>query len=80
MFLSHAIDAVVFVASINTRGVRRFVRRQRSLSTIDIGAARVKALLQDDDPRRDPWWSYYAADWRFWYPRIAAVREKLKQP
>jgi hypothetical protein len=47
MFLSHAIDAAVFVASINTRGVRRFVRRQRSLSTIDIGAARVKALVKE---------------------------------
>lgn len=38
------------------------------------------ALLQDDDARRDPWWSYYAADWRFWYPRIAAVRAQLRQP
>ena len=46
----------------------------------DDSAVRLAALLQDDDPRRDPWWSYYAADWRFWYPRIAAVREKLKAP
>ena len=38
----------------------------------DDSAARVKALLHDDDPRRDPWWSYCAADWRFWYARIAA--------
>jgi tetratricopeptide (TPR) repeat protein len=38
------------------------------------------ALLQDDDARRDPWWSYYAADWRFWYPRIADVRAQLKAP
>lgn len=38
------------------------------------------ALLKDDDPRRDPWWSYYAADWRFWYPRIGAVRGFLKTP
>jgi tetratricopeptide (TPR) repeat protein len=36
------------------------------------------ALLRVDDPRRDPWWSYYAADWRFWYPRIERVREMLK--
>ena len=34
----------------------------------------VDALLRNDDPRRDPWWSYYAADWRFWYPRIERVR------
>jgi tetratricopeptide (TPR) repeat protein len=38
----------------------------------------VEALLRDDDPRRDPWWSYYAADWRFWYPRIERVRELLR--
>ena len=36
------------------------------------------ALLTDDDPRRDPWWSYYAADWRFWYPDIERVRALLK--
>jgi tetratricopeptide (TPR) repeat protein len=46
----------------------------------DDQVALTDALLQDDDPRRDPWWSYYAADWRFWYPRIAAVRAQLKQP
>jgi tetratricopeptide (TPR) repeat protein len=34
----------------------------------------VDTLVRDDDPRRDPWWSYYAADWRFWYPRIDRVR------
>jgi tetratricopeptide (TPR) repeat protein len=38
----------------------------------------VDALLQNDDPRRDPWWSYYAGDWRFWYPLIGHVRELLK--
>ncbi|MGH9411791.1 MAG: tetratricopeptide repeat protein, partial [Vicinamibacterales bacterium] len=32
------------------------------------------ALLQNDDPRRDPWWAYYAGDWRFWYARISLVR------
>jgi tetratricopeptide (TPR) repeat protein len=46
----------------------------------DEEAALADALMRDDDPRRDPWWSYYAADWRFWYPRIAAVRVYLKQP
>jgi tetratricopeptide (TPR) repeat protein len=35
-------------------------------------------LLRNDDPRRDPWWSYYAGDWRFWYPRIERVRSLLK--
>jgi tetratricopeptide (TPR) repeat protein len=38
----------------------------------------IERLLTDDDPRRDPWWSYYAGDWRFWYPRIQRVRELLK--
>jgi tetratricopeptide (TPR) repeat protein len=38
----------------------------------------VDALLHNDDPRRDPWWSYYAGDWRFWYARIGRVRELLK--
>jgi tetratricopeptide (TPR) repeat protein len=38
----------------------------------------IAALLRDNDPRRDPWWSYYAADWRFWYPRIQAVRALAK--
>jgi tetratricopeptide (TPR) repeat protein len=38
----------------------------------------LESLLRTDDPRRDPWWSYYAADWRFWYPRIDRVREMLK--
>ena len=37
----------------------------------------VDALLRNDDPRRDPWWSYYAADWRFWYSRIELVRTFL---
>jgi tetratricopeptide (TPR) repeat protein len=38
----------------------------------------IEALLRDNDPRRDPWWSYYAADWRFWYPRIQRVRALAK--
>jgi tetratricopeptide (TPR) repeat protein len=40
----------------------------------------VDGLLSNDDPRRDPWWSYYAGDWRFWYPRIDRVRAMLRQP
>ena len=36
--------------------------------------ALLESLLRDSDPRRDPWWSYYAADWRFYYPRLARVR------
>lgn len=43
-------------------------------------ASLASALLQDDDPRRDPWWSYYAADWRFWYARIERVRTFLRTP
>ena len=38
------------------------------------------ALLANDDPNRDPWWPYYAADWRFWYQRIDAVRAMLRAP
>jgi VWFA-related protein len=38
----------------------------------------LKTLLSDNDPRRDPWWSYYAADFRFWFPRIDRVRTLLK--
>ncbi len=45
---------------------------------IDAPERMVDALLQSDDPRRDPWWSYYAADWRFWYPRIERVRRLLR--
>lgn len=37
----------------------------------------VGRLLKDDDPRTDPWWSYYAGDWRFWYQRIGQVRSQL---
>ena len=44
----------------------------------DDQATLTEALLRDDDPRRDPWWSYYAADWRFWYARIDRVRSLLK--
>jgi tetratricopeptide (TPR) repeat protein len=44
----------------------------------DAPDALLDPLLRADDPRRDPWWSYYAADWRFWYPRIERVRELLR--
>jgi tetratricopeptide (TPR) repeat protein len=46
----------------------------------DDPAALVDALVKDDDPRRDPWWSYYAADWRLWYARIERVRTFLRTP
>jgi hypothetical protein len=36
------------------------------------------SLLQNDDMRVDPWWSYYAGDWRLWYLRIGRVRSFLK--
>lgn len=39
----------------------------------------IEALLRDNDPRRDPWWSYYAADWRFWYPRVQHMRAAIKE-
>jgi len=44
----------------------------------DEPAQLVDALLHNDDPRRDPWWSYYAGDWRLWYARIGRVRGLLK--
>jgi hypothetical protein len=44
----------------------------------DEPAQLVDALLHNDDPRRDPWWSYYAGDWRLWYARIGRVRDLLK--
>jgi tetratricopeptide (TPR) repeat protein len=46
----------------------------------DDAARRIEALLRDDDPRTDPWWAYYAADWRFWYPSIERVRSLIRQP
>ena len=46
----------------------------------DAPEALIASLLRNDDPRRDPWWSYYAGDWRFWYPRIERVRELVKVP
>jgi len=46
----------------------------------DDAGSLVDALVKDDDPRRDPWWSYYAADWRFWYARIDRVRAFLRTP
>jgi tetratricopeptide (TPR) repeat protein len=46
----------------------------------DEPTALTDALIQNDDPRRDPWWSYYAADWRLYYPRIARLRAFVKHP
>jgi tetratricopeptide (TPR) repeat protein len=45
---------------------------------IDAPEPMLDVLLKTGDPRRDPWWSYYAADWRFWYPRIERVRSLLR--
>lgn len=45
---------------------------------VDAPESMLDALVRSDDPRRDPWWSYYAADWRFWYPRIERVRSLLR--
>lgn len=40
------------------------------------GAARLlRELVANPDPRRDPWWSYYAGDWRYWYTRVERIRE-----
>jgi tetratricopeptide (TPR) repeat protein len=34
-------------------------------------------MLERNDPRADPWWAYWAGDYRFWYQLISAVRELL---
>ena len=44
----------------------------------DDPSALLTSLLRNDDMRIDPWWSYYAGDWRLWYLRIGRVRSFLK--
>jgi hypothetical protein len=44
----------------------------------DDPSALLASLLRNDDMRIDPWWSYYAGDWRVWYPRIERVRSFLR--
>ena len=50
-----------------------FRTRQRSEAS-----SRVQLLLRSDDPKRDPWWSYYAGDWRFWTDRIETLRSVVR--
>lgn len=50
-----------------------FRTRQRAEAS-----SRVQMLLRSDDPRRDPWWSYYAGDWRFWTERIETLRSIVR--
>jgi hypothetical protein len=38
----------------------------------------VAGLLHDDEPGRDPWWAYYAGDFRFWYRDIARLRRLVR--
>lgn len=38
----------------------------------------IAALLKHNDPRVDPWWAYWAGDYRFWYPLISGVRGLLQ--
>lgn len=49
-----------------------FQERRRAEADMLIGG-----MLEHNDPRVDPWWSYWAGDYRLWYPLIAAVRELL---
>lgn len=35
----------------------------------------IAKMLEKNDPRSDPWWSYWAGDYRFWYSLIGGVRE-----
>jgi tetratricopeptide (TPR) repeat protein len=41
----------------------------------DQATERVDALLSNNEAHRDPWWSYYAGDWRLWPVRIERLRE-----
>ena len=38
----------------------------------------VSRMLETNDPRADPWWAYWAGDYRFWYQLVAEVRELLR--
>jgi tetratricopeptide (TPR) repeat protein len=37
----------------------------------------IARMLEHNDPRADPWWAYWAGDYRFWYALIGSVRELL---
>jgi tetratricopeptide (TPR) repeat protein len=37
----------------------------------------IAKMLERNDQRADPWWAYWAGDYRFWYQLIGAVRELL---
>jgi tetratricopeptide (TPR) repeat protein len=68
-----AADLSPSAQSVNVRLALLAYRSGRTQESQEI----VERLLQQYDPRTDPWWSYYAADWRFWYPRIRQVRGLL---
>ena len=38
----------------------------------------IARMLEKNDPRADPWWAYWAGDYRFWYTLIGGVRELAK--
>ena len=38
----------------------------------------VMKMLEHNDPRADPWWAYWAGDYRLWFALIRDVRELLK--
>lgn len=44
----------------------------------DEAARVVESLLRKNDPRLDPWWAYWAGDYRFWVPLMNGVRGMLQ--
>jgi tetratricopeptide (TPR) repeat protein len=48
--------------------------RERRYSEAEVLVAR---MLETNDPRADPWWAYWAGDYRFWYKLLTSVREML---
>ena len=69
-----AADLSPSAHSVNMRLAVLAYRAGRTQESREI----VEHLLERDDPRTDPWWSYYAGDWRFWYTRIGHVRSLLQ--
>lgn len=66
-------SALLLSPNAHSATIRRAALAFRTGHT-DVSGRLLSGLLQNDDPRRDPWWSYYAGDWRFWYARIDRVR------
>ena len=51
---------------------------QNRPGTRDEATALVHALLADNDPISDPWWTYWAGGARLWNARLKVLRERLQ--